>query len=102
MFSILLLNYFQILNKFEIVVWDIFAFFSLYFVDLAAKLIPIGSNFEENHNKKTHCRYKTLPLCEQRQTTLHSCQKQFSSFGDFKALFVLLTWDILEPQKGML
>ena len=27
MFSILLLNYYQILNEFEIVVWDIFAFF---------------------------------------------------------------------------
>ena len=29
-------------------------------------------------------------------TTLHSCQKQFSSFEDFKAFFVLLTWDILD------
>ena len=50
MFSILLLSCFQCLNKFEIVVWDIFSVFSPQFVDLAAKLMPIGDNFKaESH-----------------------------------------------------
>ena len=46
MFSILLLNCSQCLNKFDTVVRDIFAFFSSQFVDLAAKLMPIGGNFK--------------------------------------------------------
>ena len=42
MFSILLLNDSQSLNTFEVLVWDIFAFFASEFVDLAAKQALIG------------------------------------------------------------
>ena len=42
MFTILLLNDSQSLNTFEILAWDIFAFFASEFVDLAAKQALIG------------------------------------------------------------
>ena len=48
MFSILLLNDSQSLNTFEILVWDIFAFFASEFVDLAAKRALIGEISNEN------------------------------------------------------
>ena len=48
MFSILLLNDSQSLDTFEILVWDIFAFFASEFVDLAAKRTPIGATSYEN------------------------------------------------------
>ena len=48
MFSMLLLNYSQSLNTFEILVWDIFAFFASEFVDFAAKQAFIGELSNEN------------------------------------------------------
>ena len=48
MFTILLLNDSQSLNAFEILVWDIFAFFASEFVDLAAKQALIGATSYEN------------------------------------------------------
>ena len=48
MFSILLLNDSQSLNTFEILVWDIFAFYASEFVDLAAKQALIGEISKEN------------------------------------------------------
>ena len=48
MFSILLLNDSQSLNTFEILVWEIFAFFASEFVDLAAKQALIGEISNEN------------------------------------------------------
>ena len=48
MFSILWLNDSQSLNTFEILVWDIFAFFASEFVDLAAKQTLIGEISNEN------------------------------------------------------
>ena len=50
MFSLLLLNYSQSLNTFEIVVWKIFTFIDPQFMDLAAKPNPIGGNYKwESH-----------------------------------------------------
>ena len=46
--SILLLNDFQSLDTFEILVWDIFAFFASEFVDLAAKQALLGEISNEN------------------------------------------------------
>ena len=48
MFNVLLLNDSQSLNTFEILVWDIFAFFASEFVDLAAKQALIGEISNEN------------------------------------------------------
>ena len=48
MFSMLLLNYSQSLNTFEILVWDIFAFLASEFVDFAAKQALIGEISNEN------------------------------------------------------
>ena len=48
MLTILLLNYSQSLNTFEILVWDIFAFFASKFVDLAVKQALIGEISSEN------------------------------------------------------
>ena len=47
MFTILLLNDSQSLNTFEILVWDIFAFFASEFVE-AAKQALIGEISNEN------------------------------------------------------
>ena len=53
MFSMLLLNDSQSLNTFEILVWDILAFFASEFVDLAAKQALIGEISNENQIRPT-------------------------------------------------
>ena len=52
MFTILLLNDSQSLNTFEILVWDIFAFFAFKFVDLAATRPPIGGGGATSYENK--------------------------------------------------
>ena len=92
MFSTLLLSCFKCLNKFEIVVWDICFLVPICDTYRGQKLIPIGGNFKgESHQADSFS-----PSCEQKHTTLHSSQKQFSNFEDFKVFFVLLIWDILD------
>ena len=61
-----------------------------------AKLIPMEGNFRGESHLADSLQIQYLAFYEQKLTTLHSCRKQFSSFKDFKAFFVLLTWDILE------
>ena len=96
-FGMLLLNRSQCLNKFEMVFWDIFAFFSLQYVDLDPQNWYLyRANSKKNHNKQTHCKYKISPLYEQKQTTLHFCRKQFFSFEDFNAFFCTFNWGYSE------
>ena len=52
-FSILLLNDSQSLNKFKILVRDIFAFYAFEFVDLAAKQALIRETSNENQARHT-------------------------------------------------
>ena len=62
MFSILLLNDSQSLNTFEILVWDIFAFFASEFVDLAVKQALIGEISNENQITQTYYRWETIVM----------------------------------------
>ena len=86
MFSILLQNNSQSLNTFEILVWDIFAFFASKFADLAAKRTLIEAISNENQITQTYCRSEIIQLYEQEQATLHFYH---SFFFVFSAVFHL-------------
>ena len=64
---------------------------------LAAKLMPIGSNFKAESHQADSLQTQNLTfLYEQKQTTPHSCRKQFLNLEDFKAAFVRLTSAVLD------
>ena len=79
-FSMLLLNDSQSLDTFEILVWNIFAFFASEFLDLVTKQALIEETSNENQIKKTYCRWKIIHVYEQEQVTLHFYRRRFWIF----------------------
>ena len=97
MFSVLLLSDSQRFNKIEILFWDIFAFFALWFANVlvwSAKYLSIGGEFKENHTKQTHADTKSYLYMNKSRLPCTPVESNFQVFLHFKAFFTLLTWDL--------